>query len=219
MHIKKSRMPKTWPIPRKGKRKRFVAVPSHSKTKGITILYILRDMLKIAESRKEAKKIMFNGDVKINSVIRKDDTFPVQVFDTISLDKIKKYYKLVIVNKKFSLEEISEKESHQKIIKIIGKTTLSKKETQMNLEDGSNILSKEKFSVGDSVIFNSKDKKVEKVLPLKKGSKIEVISGKHAGKEGELTGFEELTRGKNYLIKLEDKTQVSLPFKTILVIG
>ena len=88
----------------------------------------------------------------------------------------------------------------------------------MNLEDGSNMLYKEKFNVGDSVIVNLKTKKVDKILPLKKGAKIEVISGKHAGREGELTGFEKLSRGKDYLIKLEDGNSVSLPFKTILVI-
>jgi ribosomal protein S4E len=55
-------------------------------------------------------------------------------------------------------------------------------------------------------------------LPLKEGAKVEIIVGKHAGEKGELVGFEELTRGRTYVIKLEDKT-VSLPYKTILVIA
>ena len=53
MHIKKNEMPTTWPLPRKGRGKRFIAVPSHATGKGISVLFILRDVLKIARSRKE----------------------------------------------------------------------------------------------------------------------------------------------------------------------
>ena len=44
-----------------------------------------------------------------------------------------------------------------------------------------NFIFKEEFSVGDSVVLNTKNKKVEKVLSLMYGANIEVISGKHAG--------------------------------------
>jgi small subunit ribosomal protein S4e len=116
------------------------------------------------------------------------------------------------------LVEISAKDAESKIVKIVGKKTIRKGKIQMNLGDGQNFLTKEKFSVGDSVVLNTKEKKVVKILPLKKGAKIEVIIGKHAGEKGELVDFEELTRGRNYKIKLADKN-VSLPYKTILVMG
>lgn len=218
MHVKRTKMPKTWPIPRKGKRQRFIALPSHSSSKSISLLAILRDILKIAETRKEAKYIVNNGDVKINNIIRKDEKYGVQTFDVISLEKAKKYYRLEIVNKKFALKEISAKEAKTKTIKIIGKTQINKKTIQMNLDDGSNILTKETFSVGDSIIFNNIDKKIEKILPLKKGAKVEIISGKHAGQEGEVISIEDLRREKSYQIKLKDSI-VPLPIKTILVIG
>jgi small subunit ribosomal protein S4e len=219
MHIKKTKMPKSWPIARKGRGKRFIAVPSHANNKGITILYILRDILKIASTRKEAKKILFQEDVTINNKVRKEDTFPVQVFDTLSLAKANMHYRLEIVNKKFELKEITAKEAEQKIVKIIGKKTLKQNKIQMNLEDGSNVLSKEKFNVGDSIILNTKTDKIVKVLKLQKGATVEIVLGKHAGKKGKLIEFEELKRGKDFLIKLEDKTEVSLPYKTILVIA
>jgi ribosomal protein S4E len=88
----------------------------------------------------------------------------------------------------------------------------------MNLDDGQNIVTKEKFSVGDSALLDTKKDKIVKVLPLKEGATVEIIIGKHAGEKGKLEGFEVLTRGKNYIVKLEDKT-VSLPYKTILVIA
>ncbi len=227
MHIKKTEMPTSWPIPRKGKRKRFVAVPSHATSKGISLLFLLRDVLKIIETRKEAKYMTINGMVKVNNVIRKDENFPVQVFDALNLssrddsgepDKVELNYRLQIVNGKFRLNEISEKEAGEKIVKISGKKILGKNKVQMNLDDGQNFLSKERFSVGDSIILNTKEKKIVKILPLQKGAKVEIILGKHAGEKGELVGFEDLVRGRDYEIKLKDKT-VRLPYKTVLVIG
>ena len=100
MHIKKSKVPRTWPIPRKGSK--FVAVPNHSASKGISLLILLRDILKIAKTRKEARYMTLNGMVKINNKIRKNECFPVQVFDTISLEKSKLNYRLEIVNRKFN---------------------------------------------------------------------------------------------------------------------
>ena len=151
-------------------------------------------------------------------MVRKDENFPVQVFDVVNLEKAKLNYRLEIVNKKYSLVEISAKEADTKIVKIVGKKTIGKNKIQMNLDDGQNILTKEKFSVGDSVVLNTKETKIVKILPLKEGASVEVVIGKHAGEKGTLEGFDELARGRTYKIKLEDKT-VSLPYKTILVIG
>ncbi|MFH0712154.1 MAG: S4 domain-containing protein [archaeon] len=217
-HIKKTEMPTLWPISRRGKRKRFIAVPAHATSKGISLLFLLRDVLRVVETRKEARYMTLNGMVKVNNVVRKDENFPVQVFDVLGLEKGGLNYRLEIVNGKFRLNEISEKEAGEKIVKISGKKVLGKDKIQMNLDDGQNVLSGEKFSVGDSVLFNTKEKKVVKILPLKKGAKVEIVLGKHAGDKGELVGFEDLARGRNYEIKLGDKI-VRLPYKTILVIG
>ena len=217
-HIKKTQMPKSWPVPRKGKGKRFVAVPSHATSKGISILFLLRDVLKLVKTRKEAKYMTLNGMIKVNNKSRHDENFPVQVFDVIKLEKAKLSYRLEIVNKKFNLVEVSGKDVDKKIVKITGKKVLGKNSIQMNLDDGQNLITKEKFSVGDSALLDTKENKIEKILPLKEGANVEIIAGKHAGEKGKLEGFENLSRGKNYIIKLEDKT-VSLPYKTILVIA
>lgn len=210
-------MPTTWPLPRKNKRKRFIAVPSHASSKCISVLFILRDVLKIAKTRKEAKYMTLTGYVKVNNKIRTDENFPVQVLDVIGLEKAKLNYRLEIVNRRFHLEEISDKEAQLKIVKIGGKKILDGGKVQMNLEDGQNFISKDKFSVGDSVLLNTKEDKIEKILPLKEGAEVEVILGKHAGNKGKLVRFESLVNGRSYIVKLNDK-EVSLPFKTLLVI-
>ncbi|MBU1045476.1 MAG: hypothetical protein KJ915_13905 [Candidatus Omnitrophica bacterium] len=219
-HIKKTEMPKTWPVPRKGKRKRFVAVPSHGVSKGISLLFLLRDVLDIAKTRKEVRIMTLGGMVKINNKVRHDENFPVNVLDVVSLSAEGKdvFYRLEIVNKKFNLVEIDAKDADSKVVKIVGKKILSGGLVQMNLRDGQNFLSKEKFSVGDSVLLDTKKDKIMKVLSLKVGAKVEIIGGKHAGDKGELVSFEDLVRGRNYEIKLENGI-VKLPYKTILVVA
>ena len=100
---------------------------------------------------------------------------------------------------------------------ISGKKILGKNKMQMNLEDGQNFIIEDKFSVNDSVLINTKGNKVEKILALKQGANIEVISGKHMGKKGKIKDIEKLERKKMYKIQLKDK-EVKLPVKTILVV-
>lgn len=217
MHIKRNKMPMTWPLPRKERKTKFLAVPSHSFNEGISLLFVLRDMLRVVNTRKEARYMTSHKLVKVNNKVRVDENFPVRVLDVITLGNKNLNYRLEIVNKKFKLKEISEEEAGIKIVKISGKKVLGKNKIQMNLDDGQNFLTKEKFSVGDSAIVNTKENKIEKVLPLKEGVVIEVVLGKHAGKRGKLVGFESLPREKNYIVKIEDK-EVPLPYKAILVV-
>ncbi|MFA5061472.1 MAG: S4 domain-containing protein [Candidatus Pacearchaeota archaeon] len=217
MHIKRSKMPMTWPLPRKGKKTKFLAVPSHSFNNGISLLFVLRDMLGIVKNRKEARYMVLQKLIKVNNKVRMDENFPLRVLDVVTIGNENLNYKLEIVNKKFKLREISEKEAGIKIVKISGKKVLGKNKIQMNLDDGQNFLTKEKFSVGDSVIVNTKENKLEKIIPLKEGVIIEVTLGKHAGKRGKLVGFENLPREKNYIVKIEDR-EVPLPYKAILAV-
>ncbi|MEI6058488.1 MAG: S4 domain-containing protein [archaeon] len=216
MHIKRSETPKTWPIPRKGGTSKYILVSSHAQQKGISMLFIMRDLLKIAKTRKEIKRILLGKDVRINGKVRKDESFPVQVFDVVSFGASGKNYRLDIINGKFKLKEVSVAESGKKIVKIRGKVLLGGKKVQMNLEDGQNFLVKDKFSVGDSAVVGFKDNKVEKVLALKEGANIEVIGGKHIGEKGKVVGFKKLAKGKMILTKLKHG-EVELPPHVVMV--
>ncbi len=215
MYKKRTKMLKEWPIPRKGSK--YVSVASHASNKSIPLLVVLRDILEVVKTKKEAKYVLFNSEVKVNNKVRKSEKFPLQVFDTISIEKMKMNYKLVIEGNKYKLVEVKGKDADTKIVKIIGKKLLSNGRVQMNLEDGQNFIVKDKFSVGDSAVVNTKQDKIEKVLVLEKGCNVEVVSGKHSGEKGSLKEIIEIEKGKRYLIKLKD-AEVKLPFKTVLVI-
>src|SRR3989344_4673689 len=71
MHIKRQLTPKKWPIVKKGTA--YIVKPNFNSENGLTILTILRDILKIAQTRKEVKKAIFSKNVLLNSKPLKDE--------------------------------------------------------------------------------------------------------------------------------------------------
>ena len=188
MHSKRIAASKLWPIPRKGNK--FIVVANNNKTNGIPVLVAMRDVLGYVKTRKELKKILLEGKIEVNGIKIKDEGHSLVLFDILGLPTIKKYYRISLSpTKKIAFEEVKDKDS--KIIKIINKKTLPGNKTQLNLRDGRNIISKEKVNTGDSIIFNLKDKKIEKVLPIKEKSEVLVIKGKHLGSKGKIKKISE----------------------------
>ena len=183
MHLKRQKVPKNWPIERKGTA--YVVRPRSNLNKGIPILIILRDLLKIAQNKKEVKKALHLKQILLNGKAVRDEKQSVLLFDIITIVPSKKNYRIELSkNKKFKVTEIKDSEAKYKIAKIINKKTLKGKKTQINLSDGRNLLSDIECRVNDSVLINLEKKKIEKCLPLKEKAKIVVFDGKHAGKEG-----------------------------------
>ena len=182
-HLKRQKAPKNWPIPRKGTK--FIVRPNFGK--GIPILILLRDMLKVAQNRKEVKKALHSKHILRNNKPAKDEKNSLSLFDTLSIVPAKKHYRLELTdNGKFKVTEIKESEANNKIAKVVNKKTLRGKKTQLNLSDGKNFLSTIKCNTGDSALVNFKDKKIEKCLPLKEKAKVVVFGGKHTGKQGQI---------------------------------
>jgi small subunit ribosomal protein S4e len=215
MHKKISEMPKEWPLARKGRK--YIKVSSHNSSKSIPVVFALRDMLKIAETRREVKKICIEKNVKINGKTRADIAFPLQLRDVLCLEKINKSYLLIQKNKRLQLQEIEEKEANTKTVKIDGKTILCKGVVQANLQDGNNFIVNEKFSCGDSAIVDFKKNKVVRIISLKEGAKVEVIKGKHIGSKGKIIKEKEEGEKIAYEIKMEDGRAVLLNKNVLLV--
>ena len=213
MHLKRHEVPKSWTIPRKGTK--YIVRPSFNNENGVPLLVVLRDILQIAENRKEVKRMIHLKYVMLSGRSPSDEKNNAQLFDTLTIIPSKKNYRVEISEKgKFVLTEIKESERNHKVVKLIGKKILKNKKTQLNCSDGRNFISDLKCKVGDSIYVNLKEKKIEKCLPLVEEANVVVFSGKHAGRNGVLKKIEK-ERG---LAEVEiDKKRVNVLIKQIIV--
>jgi len=211
MHLKRQKVPKNWPITRKATK--YVVRPNSDINTGLPILIILRNVLKIAQNRREVKKAIHQGNVLLNNRKVRDEKNVAKLFDVITLVPSKKNYQMTLSDKgKFKFEEV--KEINTKIVKIINKKVLKGKKIQLNLSDGKNVLSDIKCNTGDSVIINSKENKIEKVIPMQEKNKALVIAGNHAGKKGIINKI--IKERKMVELKTDDKV-VNALIKHIIV--
>ncbi len=211
-HLKRQAIPKSWPVPRKGTA--YLVKPSFGKTEGIPLLVVIRDMLKIAKTRKELKTALNNKLILVNTKEVKDEKYSMLLFDTLTLVSSKKNYRLTLNSTgKFSIEEIKENESTKKVAKVVNKVVLKGKRTQLNLSDGRNFISDMKCGTNDSVLIDLKNKKVEKCVPLKEKTKVIVFKGKHAGERGTI---EKIDSEKNMVTISEGEKSISVLIKQVM---
>ena len=212
-YLKRQKVSKKWPIPRKGTK---YVVRAENLKNGIPILVVLRDILEIAQNRREIKKAVNLRHILINTKPVIDERKSVSLFDTITIVPSKKNYRVELAKTgKFKIEEIKENEAGKKISKITDKKILKGKKTQLNLIDGKNFLSDIKCKVNDSVLINFKDKKVEKCLSLKENANAIVFDGKHAGKSGIIKAI----KVEKKMAEIEiDKKPVNVLIKQFMVV-
>jgi len=179
-HLKRHSVPKKWPIQRKGTT--FVVKPLSGE---IPLLIVLRNMLKIAQTRKEVKRALHLKHILVNNKEIKEERQGLSLFDTITIIPSKKSYRVIVSELgKFALEEIKEAEANKKIARVMDKKALKGKKLQLNLSDGRNFISDIKCNTNDSVVVNFKEKKLEKCLPFKDGANVMIFAGKHLGQKG-----------------------------------
>lgn len=192
-HLKRLNVPKSWPIKRR-KGVKFITKPlpgPHSLKKSMSINIILKDMLNYAKTTKEVKKILHEGKILINNIIKKDYKFPAGFMDTISIPDFNEYYRLLYNEKgKFILKPIKKEEAVTKLCKIKNKTILKRNKIQLNLFDGTNIIvPKDGYKVGDSILLENN--KIKKHLKLEKNALIFLTDGKYIGNMGILEQISE----------------------------
>lgn len=158
--LKRFSAPKAWSIPRKGSK--FAVNPSsgpHSWWHCIPLLVILRDILKVSETAREAKHIITTGNVKIDGKIQKDHRFPVGVMDVIEIPKVNLFYRMLPAPRRgLILHPIESAEAGFKLCRIENKTIVKGGNIQLNLHDGRNILIKVKDPTNtEEDIYGTKD--------------------------------------------------------------
>jgi small subunit ribosomal protein S4e len=157
--LKRLAAPTWWPIERKVKKFIFAPRGAYKKELSIPLLIFIRDILKITENRKEAFNAIKKGEVLVDGRKRKDPNYGLGLFNIIEIPSLNKTWRAVPKNG-LSFIEVPEKESKLKICKIVNKKSLKGNKTQINLNDGRNILTNEKYSTYDSLLIQVPEQKI-----------------------------------------------------------
>jgi len=183
----------------KRKHGKFFIKPSpgpHPSRFCLPLLHIVRDLLKIADTHKETKKLIGLGYIKVDGNIVKNISYPVGLMDVISIEKLKKHYRILPDSHHgIVLNEISEDESNYKLCRINNKTTVKGGHIQLNLHDGKNILIKVKdprnpkedvYKRMDVLKITIPDQEITKLIKFKENNTAIIMSGKNIGQVGKI---------------------------------
>jgi small subunit ribosomal protein S4e len=203
---------------------RSIAGP-YKKDESVPLGFVLRDMLGIAQTMKEVKVILRKGKVKVNGTVRKDYRYSVGLFDIISIEGLDNAYKLILDKKgRMIAEEVEKKTAVEKICKVVGKCITKGGTLVIRTNDGMNFYldqkEKDKYNVGDSIVVKLPEKRITKHMELKKGAKVTVLSGTHAGSDAKVIEVKEGTirRPKMVMLKSGEKRFV-IPAQNVIVTG
>ncbi|HMK46874.1 MAG TPA: 30S ribosomal protein S4e [Methanocella sp.] len=185
-HLKRVAAPRTWPITRKTSK--WVARPmpgAHAAERGMPLVVVLRDLLKLADKSKEIKQILHEGKVRVDGKVRKDYRYTVGMFDTISIPELNANYRVVIAeNGKFRIVPVTD--AAIKICKIVNKTAVRGGKIQLNLHDGTTMLASNDYKTKDSILIRMPERTIDQHISYAIGSLVIVVDGKHSGEIGKI---------------------------------
>lgn len=204
MHQKRMSMPTSWRVPKKTNKWITATSPGpHNKQSSLPLVVILRDMLKVVDNSKEAKRILLEKQVFVDGIARKSLKFPVGLFDVIAIPANNQYYRMLQDSKgRLYLNNIDEERAKFKICKILNKTTVRGGQTQLNLHDGTNILASEDYKTKDTIKISLPDKQILEKLEYKVGNLAMITGGRHSGMVGTLNEINIIRSSKNNVVKI-----------------
>jgi len=183
----------------KRKHGKFFIKPSagpHPSRFCLPLLHIVRDLLKIVDTHREAKKLIGLGTIMVDGKVVKDTGYPVGLMDVLSIEKMNKYYRILPDSHHgLILHEISKEESSFKLCRIKNKTSLKGGNIQLNLHDGKNILvliddprspKEDIYKRMDVLKISIPEQEILKVLNFKENNLAIIMSGKNIGQVGKM---------------------------------
>ncbi|MBO8179571.1 MAG: 30S ribosomal protein S4e [Archaeoglobus sp.] len=202
MHQKRLSAPKTYKIPRKVSK--WVVKPSpgpHNK-EAIPLLVLVRDFLELADTGREARRIISSGEILVDGIVRKDYKFPVGLFDVVTIPKLEKSYRILFDEKgRYIPKEVED--ADLKLYKITNKTLVRGGKVQLNLFDGTNILGSNEYKTKDSILLRIPEKEVVDHLKFEEGALVMITGGTHAGEIGRIKSYKIVRSSAPNLVTVE----------------
>ena len=183
---------------------------------------LLRDVLKVGQSMDEVKRILNDGKVSVDGVVRRSTGWPVGLMDIIELIPLSQSFRLVPKDRNLLVPVPLSKQSEKslKLVRVTLRKTIKGKKTQYGFHDGKTLIANEQYSVGDSCLIDLSNKEVKSHMKLEKGSIVLVTKGENAGATGKI---EEIREGlfslpKRTVVSFGDRS-VELPVQMVMSVG
>jgi len=186
----------------KRKHGKFFIKPSpgpHPSRFSLPLLHSVRDILKLTDNYREAKKLIGLGNFKVDGKIVRDGGYPLGLMDVLSIEKMNSYYRILPDSHHgLILHEISQEESTFKLCRISNKTTIKGGHIQLNLHDGRNIAIKvndprnpkeDIYKHMDVLKISIPEQEIIKLLKFKKNNLAIIMSGKNIGQIGKIVNI------------------------------
>lgn len=214
--LKRKPAPRFWPIHRKENTWVVRPLPGpHSLENCLPLAVVLRDVLGLAKTRKEAKTVVSEGKIIVDGVAKLKDNSPVGLLDVISIPDINKDFRILPSGKGLVLQPIGKEEAKFKLCRIENKTIVKKGHVQISLHDGSNILIKvadpknpqeDVYETLDTVKVSLPEKQILERIEVKQKDYAMITGGKNVGKYGKIVEIEkaEGKRRRSALVTIED---------------
>ena len=210
-HMKRLTMPRSWPLPRKTSV--WIQKPNpcgHPLDLCMPMGVILRDVLGVAQNRREAKKILHSKLVKVDGSIETDIGRGVGLMDVLTVGDVS--YKCILdTNGKLRYRMIPAKEASTKICRVMGKTTIKGAKTQVHLHDGRNLLFNDnpEYKTGDSLVISLPDQEVKSYHKFEEGSIAYLTGGNHIGELATVRGQDIKRSSKANEVQFDDFGTIS----------
>lgn len=183
-HMKRLAAPRTWPLKRKANV--FIAKQSagaHPVEGSMAAVTVLRDMVGVCDTAREAKRIIGNREFFVDGKAVKNPKMPVGFMDVITVPKMGLAYRMLITDKgKLALVPIDADEAAWELCKIEDKTVVKGGKFQLNLSGGRNVLlDKNDYKCGDTLKIAFEGQKVLEHFPMGENAVVLIKEGSHAG--------------------------------------
>lgn len=214
-HLKRYPAPWFWPIKRKEYTWTVRPMPGpHPVERCIPLLIVIRDVLGLAKTAREAKIIIKRGYVKVDGVVRKEPKFPVGLMDVITIEKLGQSFRVLPTPKGLRLHPIDGEEAGFKLCRIEDKTTVKGGHIQLNLHDGRNVLirvadptnpAEDVYRTLDTLKLGLPGQEFLGHFKLEEGAYAIITDGKNMGLHGRILAIREIRglKRRRYEVELE----------------
>ncbi|MCP8310076.1 MAG: 30S ribosomal protein S4e [Candidatus Methylarchaceae archaeon HK02M1] len=221
---KRSEAPAFWKIPRKKLRFTVTVPPGpHPKKESYPIAVLIRDILGLVKTYREAKSVIHEGKILVDGIPRRTPDFPSGLMDVIDIPSIGKTFRLVpILGHPLHPITIHESEKSLKLCKVKVKKTVKGGQIQYGLHDGRSILLSNGVDLnpGDTYLIEIPSQKIIGSVQLQEGTLAIIIRGTKVGQLGKVEKIKPGTFSRPKMVSMSiGSISTELPSDIIFVVG